>query len=87
MYQGYTESAEKIAARKARILAGSKGGAATVAKYGSAYMAEIGARGARVTWTKYHLAPIGQSGWAMVDRATNLVKAFINYIPDRAGRP
>ena len=63
--------------------AGSKGGRATVAKHGREHMAEIGKAGAEVTWSRYHLAPIGQSGWAMVDRETNEVKTFINYIPGR----
>ncbi len=63
--------------------AGSKGGRATYAKHGRGHMRAIGARGAAVTWTRYHLAPVGQSGWAMVDRQTNEVKTFINYIPGR----
>jgi general stress protein YciG len=67
--------------------AGSLGGRATVARHGSEHMQEIGARGAAATWERYHLAPIGQSGWAMVHRETNEVKAFINYIPDKGRRP
>lgn len=63
--------------------AGAKGGRATVVKHGRDHMAEIGKAGAAVTWTRYQLSPIGQSGWAMVDRETNEVKTFINYIPGR----
>jgi general stress protein YciG len=63
--------------------AGQIGGRVTVQRHGSAHMAEIGRRGASVTWSRYHLSPVGQSGWAMVDRQTNEVKTFINYIPGR----
>ncbi len=63
--------------------AGQIGGRATVARHGHDHMQQIGKRGAAVTWTRYHLAPVGQSGWAMVDRQTNEVKTFVNYIPRR----
>ncbi len=63
--------------------AGSKGGRATVARHGPEHMRQIGARGAAVTWSRYHLAPVGQSGWAMVNRQTSEVKTVINYIPRR----
>lgn len=63
--------------------AGQIGGRATVAKHGPEHMKVIGKRGAAVTWTRYQLSPIGQSGWAMVDRETHEVKTFINYIPGR----
>ncbi len=63
--------------------AGALGGRATVARHGRQHMQEIGRRGATVTWSRYHLAPLGQSGWAMVNRQTNEVKTFINYIPGR----
>ena len=63
--------------------AGSKGGRATFERHGRGHMAKIGKAGARTTWTRYHLSPIGQSGWAMVDRQTNQVKTFVNFIPNR----
>jgi hypothetical protein len=63
--------------------AGQIGGRSTLARHGIEHMQRIGRVGARVTWTRYHLAPIGQSGWAMVSRETNEVKTFINYIPGR----
>ena len=63
--------------------AGALGGRATVAKHGRQHMAEIGARGAEVTWQRYQLHPAGESGWVMVDRTTNEVKAVINYLPGR----
>ena len=63
--------------------AGSKGGQATYKAHGRDHMQKIGRAGARVTWQRYHLAPIGQSGWAMVSRDTNEVKTLINFIPGR----
>lgn len=63
--------------------AGSKGGRATVAKHGREHMQAIGRKGATVTWTRYQLSPVGQSGWAMLDRETREVKTFINYIPNK----
>ena len=63
--------------------AGRKGGLATVQRHGREHMQAIGREGARTTWSRYQLSPVGQSGWAMVDRATNEVKTFINYLPDR----
>lgn len=63
--------------------AGSLGGSTTVARHGREHMSRIGKAGAAATWSRYHLAPIGQSGWAMVERETNQVKTFINYIPGK----
>ena len=63
--------------------AGAMGGRATVARHGRGHMQAIGKQGAAVIWTRYHLAPIGQRGWAMVNRQTNQVKCFINHIPGR----
>jgi hypothetical protein len=57
--------------------AGSKGGQATVAKYGHGHMAKIGKAGATVTWTRYTMKPINQSQYAMVDRVTNVIVAVI----------
>ena len=55
--------------------AGSKGGRATVAKYGSAYMQAIGRKGAQVTRARYRLAPIGTNNFAMIDRKTGEIRA------------
>jgi hypothetical protein len=63
--------------------AGQKGGQATLARHGVTHFRQIGKAGARVTWQRYQLSPIGQSGWAMIDRETREVKTFINYIPRR----
>lgn len=56
--------------------AGSKGGRVTVSKYGSGYMREIGRRGAATTWTRYYLAPIGQTQYALVERETNQIRSI-----------
>jgi hypothetical protein len=63
--------------------AGQIGGRATLAKYGRKYMQQIGTAGARSTWARYRLIPVGQSGWAMVRRDSGEIKTFINYIPGR----
>ena len=54
--------------------AGQIGGRVTVQKYGPEHMRTIGKRGAKVTWTRYYLAPIGQFQYAMVERATGKIK-------------
>jgi hypothetical protein len=61
--------------------AGSLGGRETVRKYGPKHMAEIGKRGAAVTWARYSLAPVGSSGWAMVERNTGTIRALSGYNP------
>lgn len=57
--------------------AGSKGGRATVAKYGRSHMQQIGKAGAAVTWTRYTMKPVNQSQYAMVNRETNVIVALI----------
>ena len=56
--------------------AGQIGGRVTVQKYGPEHMQTIGKRGASVTWTRYYLAPLNQSQYAMIDRKTQEVKAI-----------
>ncbi len=56
--------------------AGSKGGKATVNKYGRQYMAEIGRRGAVELYRRYNLAPVDLNRFALVDRMTGKVKAI-----------
>ncbi len=65
-----------------RQQAGSKGGRATFAKHGRDHMQTIGTKGAMVTWARYRLEPVGQSGWAMVRKENGQVKTFVNYIPE-----
>ena len=56
--------------------AGSKGGRATVQRHGREHMQRIGKRGADVTWSRYRLTPIGQYQYAMVERATGIIKTI-----------
>lgn len=56
--------------------AGQRGGLATLARHGKAHYQRIGKRGASVTWTRYYLAPINESQYAMVSRKTNIIKAI-----------
>jgi len=57
--------------------AGRKGGRATFARYGREHMQAIGKRGARTTWTRYRLSPIGTNNFALVDRQTNQIKTTL----------
>jgi len=61
-----------------RAEAGRRGGLATLAKYGAAHMKVIGAKGAKVFHSRYRLDPVGTSQFAIVNRETNEVKAFLN---------
>lgn len=56
--------------------AGAKGGRHTFAKHGRSHMARIGKAGAATTWTRYYLAPIGLTEYALVERATNKIKTI-----------
>jgi general stress protein YciG len=59
--------------------AGQIGGRATFARHGKQHMQTIGRAGAKVTWTRYKLAPVGGTGWVMVDRQSGEMKAVINF--------
>lgn len=61
--------------------AGSLGGLATLRKHGRQYMRDIGKRGASVTWERYELRPAGISDFAMIDRQTGEVKAYLSGHP------
>lgn len=58
--------------------AGRKGGVATLKKHGVDFFRKIGKKGARITWSRYHLSPTGLNNFAMVNRETGEVKAFLN---------
>jgi general stress protein YciG len=72
-----------IKRKMTRQESGRAGGLANYARHGSEHMATIGRKGGQATRARYRLEPIGQSGWAMINRETNQVKNFINYIPGR----
>lgn len=61
--------------------AGSLGGQATLARHGREHMQDIGRRGAAAFWQRYHLAPAGTSGFAIVSRETNRIITLTNYNP------
>jgi hypothetical protein len=61
--------------------AGRKGGLATLAKHGVAHFKKIGAIGAKVFHRRYRLTPVGLDNFAIVNRETNEVKAFLNGVP------
>ena len=52
--------------------AGSKGGNATVKKYGKKYMKELAKKGAAAFHKKYKLSKLGHSDFAIVDRETGI---------------
>ncbi|HEY3310640.1 MAG TPA: hypothetical protein VGK00_03270 [Anaerolineales bacterium] len=58
--------------------AGALGGKTTLARFGPSHFAQIGRRGAAMTWQRYRLTPVGSSDFAMVDRKTGEVKALIS---------
>lgn len=58
--------------------AGQLGGLSTFKKYGKSHMRNIGAQGAKVTWSRYSLKPVGTSNYAMVNRETGEIKAVLN---------
>ena len=57
---------------------GSKGGKATVEKYGREYMKELAKRGAAALWKKYRKVPIRQAEYALVNRETNEIVRILN---------
>lgn len=60
---------------------GRKGGQQTLRRHGKQHFKKIGAQGAKVTWTRYGLKPVGTSQFAMVHRETGEIKAFLAGVP------
>jgi hypothetical protein len=56
--------------------AGQKGGRVTFERYGPEYMAWIGKRGNIAMRERYELVVVGQSGYALIERATGRVVAI-----------
>lgn len=63
--------------------AGRLGGLATSKKHGKIHMREIGKKGAAVTWSRYFIAPVGQSHYAMVRKSDNVIISTNLSIPWR----
>lgn len=61
-----------------RKQAGRRGGLATLARHGRDHYREIGKKGAQVTHERYHLAPVNLNDFAMVDRKTGKIKAYLS---------
>lgn len=66
--------------------AGSIGGQTTLKKYGPDHFSRIGKTGARVTHERYSISKWGLFDYAMVDRATNKIVAFLGSRPGQAER-
>jgi hypothetical protein len=64
-----------------RSAAGRAGGLTTVRRYGNLYMRAIGRRGARVFHARYKFVAVFENDFAIVDRETNLTKAFLSGLP------
>ena len=62
--------------REKRVRAGRKGGNTTFARYGSAYMAEIGRMGFEAQDRKYNRVVVGLSRYGLVDRRTGKLVAI-----------
>lgn len=75
------EQKQKHELSRKRVAAGRAGGLTTVRKYGNQYMRAIGRRGARVFHARYKLVAVFQDDFAIVDRETNLTKAFLSGMP------
>lgn len=58
--------------------AGSLGGKATVAKYGSQHMANIGKIGAKVFWNLYQLVSVKCTGYAIVRKSDSVIVRILN---------
>jgi hypothetical protein len=58
--------------------AGQLGGLSTLKRYGKKHMRQIGTQGARVTWERHSMKPIGQSQYAMVRKSDNIIVAILN---------
>lgn len=71
------------ARRKMRAL-GRQGGLQTVARHGVEHMRRIGRKGAAAFHSRYSIAPVGTSQYAVVRRGTNVVVAFLDGLPFRA---
>jgi general stress protein YciG len=66
--------AGKARAQKTDMTAlGRKGGEATVKKYGTEYMAEIGRKGATAFYEKYTLMPVGINNFAIVRKLDGVI--------------
>jgi len=66
---------------KKRSDAGRRGGKQTLARHGVEHFRVIGAKGAKVFHLRYVLVPVGLSQFAIVNRETGKVTAFLDGKP------
>lgn len=64
-----------------KATAGRRGGETTLKKYGVDHFRQIGKKGAMVFHSRYKLEPVNMSNFAIVNRVTGEVKAFLNGKP------
>lgn len=67
--------------REVKQRAGKKGGDATLRKHGREHFSRIGKCGAEVFHARYRLEPVNLNDFAIVNRETGEVKAFLNGLP------
>lgn len=65
--------------------AGHLGGQATFKKHGSDHMKVIGLKGAQAFWKKYTLLPKSTANFAIVNRQTNQIVAYLYFDVPRKG--
>lgn len=63
---------------RVRSAAGRRGGMNTLVRHGRDHFKKIGRKGAAVFHQRYKLIPVFQNDFAIVDRQTNLTKAFLS---------
>ena len=64
-----------------RVAAGRKGGKRTVKRYGKRYMKRLAKWGAFRMHATYRISPVGQCQYALVNRQTNVIKAYLSGKP------
>ena len=64
-----------------RSAAGKLGWRATLERHGREHFKKIGKKGARVFHGRYKLEPYGIGDFAVVNRETNEIKAFLSGMP------
>lgn len=64
-----------------RAAAGAKGGRRTVKRYGKRYMKRLARWGAHRMHSMYRITPVGTCQYALVNKETGQVKAFLSGKP------
>ena len=64
-----------------RAIAGSRGGKRTVKLHGKRYMKRLARWAAHCMHTKYSIQPVGTCQYALVNRKTNVIRAYLSRQP------